>query len=84
MIGDVIACAGESLPGEPLLQPVIKSGRRITQVSLAAAREHVRAQLAALPAHLKRVEVTGEAYKIELSTALTSIMAQLQEALRQG
>jgi nicotinate phosphoribosyltransferase len=84
MIGDVIACAGESLPGEPLLQPVIKSGRRITQVSLAAAREHVRAQLAALPAHLKRVEVTGEAYKIELSTALTSIMAQLQEALRQA
>ncbi len=84
MIGDVIACAGESLSGEPLLQPMIKSGRRITQVSLAAAREHARAQLAALPAHLKRVEVTGGAYKIELSTALTSIMAQLQAALRQA
>lgn len=84
MLRDVIARAGESLPGAPLLQPVMKSGRRITQAPLTAAREHARAQLAALPEHLKRVEITGEAYKIELSTALTATMTQLRKALRQG
>lgn len=47
---DTIALADEDLPGRPLLQPVMRAGRRLPQPSLGDAREHVRRELSTLPA----------------------------------
>jgi hypothetical protein len=43
-VRDVIARAGEELPGEPLLVPAMRHGERLTAgwVDLQAAREHAR------------------------------------------
>jgi nicotinate phosphoribosyltransferase len=85
MVGDVIGHFDEVLEDEFLLQTVMKNGRRLdaARVSLQAAREHARAQLAALPAHLKRVETIADAYKVEFSAALASTTIQLRQSLQQ-
>lgn len=50
-VRDVIARAGEDLPGRPLLAPVMRGGRRLPagKVDLDSAREHAREQVARLP-----------------------------------
>ncbi len=49
--GDVIACADESLPGTPLLAPVMLGGRRIAPpADLSVLRAAAKKAIAALPA----------------------------------
>ena len=47
--GDVIGLVGESLPGEPLLAPVMRAGQSLPQPSLEEIRTRARAQLESLP-----------------------------------
>jgi nicotinate phosphoribosyltransferase len=84
MIGDVIGRFDESLPGERLLQAVMRRGRRLdaARTSLRAARAHARAQLMALPEHLKQVRSAEDAYEVRLSPALESASAQLRQTLQ--
>lgn len=54
---DTIALEGEDLPGEPLLQPVMRGGERLhAPPALEAIRERVAAQRALLPPDLHRIE----------------------------
>lgn len=53
---DTIGLVAESLPGTPLLQPVMRHGRRLPQPSLEQAREFARLQLATLPGHCRSLE----------------------------
>jgi nicotinate phosphoribosyltransferase len=53
MLGDMIAMADESHPGEPLLVPVIRDGHLVHEESLAQMCNRAAGQLAALPAHLR-------------------------------
>ncbi|HZM36529.1 MAG TPA: nicotinate phosphoribosyltransferase [Burkholderiales bacterium] len=66
--GDVVTLEGDAQPGEPLLVPVMRGGRRLPQPTLVAARQHCLAQLACLPA---------PAYRAEISPALRSLAAQV-------
>ena len=50
---DTIGLADEALPGQPLLQPVMRAGRRTAQPSLAQARELASRALATLPARCR-------------------------------
>jgi nicotinate phosphoribosyltransferase len=47
---DVVTVEGDAQPGEPLLAPAMRAGRRLAPPSLAEARERCRADLARLPA----------------------------------
>jgi len=49
MLADTIALVDESVPGKPLLQPVMRQGRRLPQPSLGQSREHAGREIAALP-----------------------------------
>jgi nicotinate phosphoribosyltransferase len=52
--GDTIGLADEDLPGERLLQPVIRAGRLVEPLPrLDDVRRHAAAQLAALPERLR-------------------------------
>lgn len=69
---DVLARHDESLPGRALLEPVMRAGERLPagRVTLAAAREHAAAALAALPERLLALGPAEPPYPVELSAGL--------------
>lgn len=85
--GDTIARHDERLPGEPLLDCVMRNGHRLPagQVDTAGARAHTAAQLARLPAALRALEL-AEPYPVDISPALRTAQRALIDAhpLRQG
>jgi len=52
---DTIGLVGEPLPGSPMLQPVMRAGRRLSQPSLEEARAHARREFATLPDRCRRL-----------------------------
>jgi nicotinate phosphoribosyltransferase len=75
---DVIARHGETLPGRPLLEPVMKSGRRLAAPRpLSEMAEYAAAQIAALPEHVRALTPAEPPYKVEVSEALTQYQAEV-------
>lgn len=82
MAGDVLGLASEDLPGEPLLRPVMRDGRRVgAPEPLTQARARAAAQIAALPPHLHQAE-TDPAYKVSPSPALRALADEVDRRLR--
>jgi nicotinate phosphoribosyltransferase len=77
---DVIGRRDESLPGRPLLQPVMAGGRRCRagRVALEAARAHAKVERDRLPPRLRSIAPATPPYRVELSAALV----QDRDALR--
>jgi nicotinate phosphoribosyltransferase len=71
-IGDVIARAGEQLPGRALLRPVMRGGRLTSdgRDDLQSMRRRAVEELAKLPAHVTRLEAAEPPYPVRTSTAL--------------
>jgi len=69
---DVLAGRGESLPGRPLLRPVMKSGARLASASetIEEVRARVADEVAKLPARLRALEAADPPYPVEVSEAL--------------
>jgi nicotinate phosphoribosyltransferase len=67
---DVVTTYNDQLPGEPLLQPVMKEGRRLAPArDLAEVRLYAAAQLGQLPEALRALEAVP-AYDVRISPAL--------------
>ncbi len=79
-VRDVIARAGENLPGRPLLECVMRNGKRVVSArrTLQQARDYARAEIERLPAPLRAIEPAQQPYSVEVSAAL----AQHQRALQ--
>ena len=75
MVGDIVGRFDEKLPGEPLLQPVMRHGRAIAPVDLNESRERFQQELGRLPDHLRRLEPSPASYSVAFSE-------QLQKDLR--
>ncbi len=74
MIGDTVALEGAVIAGEPLLQPAMRSGRRLNgQPSLAAARSHAARCLAGLPIALRALEPMH--YPVEIGADVGALAA---------
>jgi nicotinate phosphoribosyltransferase len=74
MAGDVVTLETDPQPGEPLLVPVMRGGRRLApSPSLADARRHAAANLSRLPEPLRRLEESG--YRVEIAPALHALAA---------
>jgi nicotinate phosphoribosyltransferase len=84
--GDIIGSANEDLEGTPLLQPVMKNGKRLAaaNVPLESARARASAEIGALPAALLGVEPAGSTYPVRVSSQLDASQLQLRDALRRG
>jgi nicotinate phosphoribosyltransferase len=82
MAGDVIALADETLAGEPLLVPAMRSGARVGAEPLERMRARAAAELGALPASLRELDpgAPAEAYSVDLSERL----AELVDRIRRG
>jgi nicotinate phosphoribosyltransferase len=76
MAGDVVTLESDPQPGEPLLAPVMRGGRRLApSPSLEAARRHAADNLARLPQPLRRLEAFD--YPVEISAALHQLATEV-------
>lgn len=83
LAGDLVALADEDQPGEPLLRPVMRRGRRVGEaVSLQQIRDRARDQLVRLPARLKQLQQF--AYPVAISEKLRRLAAELDRKDRAG
>jgi nicotinate phosphoribosyltransferase len=77
MAGDVISLESDQQSGEPLLQLVMRDGRRIApSPTLAEIRARAAADLARLPEPLRRLEPQGS-YPVRVADALVRLAAEV-------
>ena len=77
--GDVVALVDEPAEGEPLLQPVMRSGRRVAGLpDLLQARAHAHAELGRLPESLRRL-ATG-LVPVQISPGIRHLAAEMDRA----
>jgi len=81
MQADVITVEGDTQAGEPLIEPVMRSGRRLQPVEpLAQARERVARQRNLLPVHLRTLG-SHPPYSVRISPALEELIRRTDERL---
>ncbi|HRY14972.1 MAG TPA: nicotinate phosphoribosyltransferase, partial [Candidatus Competibacteraceae bacterium] len=77
LAGDCLSLENAPQPGEPLLQPVMREGKRLGPPEPPAdIRERVQRQLAALPAAL-RANRTDASYPVEIAPELRELADRL-------
>ncbi len=82
MAGDTLAVADEELPGEPLLVPVMRAGKRVGPLeSLEAIRRRTREQLERLPEVYRRLEPAAQSFPLALSDRLQTLIAETDRRL---
>ena len=75
--GDVLTLATETLPGTPLLQPYMRTGRLLVPTpALTAIRECARTELTRLPAPLLSLD-DAEPYPVEIAASLRMLAAEV-------
>jgi nicotinate phosphoribosyltransferase len=77
--GDVIAGAGEERPGRPLLQPVMREGRRLPagKQTLDAIRRYAAEQIATLPPAVRALSPAKPPYPVAISPELADLERRL-------
>lgn len=82
VLGDVIAAEDDAQDGEPLLQPMMRNGRRLSpSPSLEAVRERAANELESLPEALRGVRGTA-AYPVKIAESLERLAAEIDRGLR--
>lgn len=77
MAGDVVSLETDEHPGEPLLQPVMRGGRRIApSPPLSEVRAHAARELDRLPEPLRRLE-PATAYPVHIAPALKRLAEEV-------
>ena len=82
MRGDILSLENDTQPGEPLLAPVMRAGKRIEPApTLAQIRERAARELDRLPELLRRLE-PGINYPVQISEKLSALAAQMDAKAR--
>jgi nicotinate phosphoribosyltransferase len=80
---DILSVEDDDQPGEPLIQPVFKNGRRLQpQPTLAEIRARAARDLERLPEPLRRLE-PGTTYPVEVTEKLARLAAEVDQRLAQ-
>ncbi|HXZ22647.1 MAG TPA: nicotinate phosphoribosyltransferase, partial [Pseudolabrys sp.] len=81
MRGDILSLEDDSAPGEPLIAPMVRAGKRVTPApTFAQIREHSARELARLPEPLRRLEAVD--YPVRISENLKALAAQIDSQTR--
>jgi nicotinate phosphoribosyltransferase len=81
MAGDVLALEGRAQEGEPLIELVVKNGRRLRPLpSLEGVRRRAAGELDRLPEPLRRLEA-GTTYPVEVAEELKQLAADVDRRL---
>lgn len=80
-VRDTIARSSEHLPGRPLLETVMRNGRRLPAgtVDLKDMRRHAQAQIARLPDPVTKIDDARPPYPVEVSTALSDFQQEVAQ-----
>ena len=82
MRGDILSLENDTQPGEALLSPVMRAGKRIEPApALAQIRERAARELDRLPEPLRRLE-PGINYPVQISEKLSVLVAQMDAKAR--
>jgi nicotinate phosphoribosyltransferase len=85
MTGDVLTTTDDVAPGEPLLVPVMRQGRRLANMPvLDAVREHAHAELARLPVPLRALTPATAPYGVTLASPLRQLAAEVDRRIQAG
>ncbi len=77
LAGDILTVDGDSQPGTPLLDTVMRAGRRLAPAPAPAqVRDHARVQMERLPPGLRQLNAAA-AYPVEVSPALKELARQV-------
>ncbi len=82
-MGDVLTLDGDTAPGAPLVEPVVRGGVVIEPLAtLAESREHARTELARLPEPLRSLE-PAKPYAVSVSASLRKLAEDVDAATSQ-
>ncbi len=85
MLEDCVAVEGDTQPGEPLLLPVMRKGKRVSEVeSLEVIRARVKDSLASLPKELCGVDKAPRPYPVKISDSLRALAAKTDSIILSG
>jgi nicotinate phosphoribosyltransferase len=76
MHGDVLSLDGDTAIGTPLIEPVMRKGKRLVRPPLADRRATAARNLAALPEPLRRLE-PGALYPVQVADPLVALAAEV-------
>ncbi len=72
---DIMTLHDRSCEGTPLLQPVMRAGRRLQAEPMSALRERLKAQLDRLPPSLRTIE-PAPPYPVEISEEIKQLLSR--------
>lgn len=76
--GDTLTVESDRQDGQPLLELVMRGGHRLApSPPLQRVRDHVRVQLAQLPAELRALSPAATPYPVEIAPALRTLAEQV-------
>lgn len=78
MVRDVIARFDESLPGVPLLQPMLRAGQPPVPINLEESRRRLQSELAQLPGPLRALDPAPAPYAVSVSECLQADLDRLR------
>jgi nicotinate phosphoribosyltransferase len=81
---DVIGRFDEELPGERLLQLVMKQGRTISHVDLEESRRRFQIELQRLPDQLRKLEPSPIPYTVHFSERLQEDLDRIRKEIARG
>jgi nicotinate phosphoribosyltransferase len=82
MRGDILSLESDTQPGEPLIVPVMRGGKRVALApTLAAIRERAQRDLARLPGPLARLE-SGFDYPVQVAEPLRALAKDIDAKTR--
>ena len=74
---DIVTLEADAQPGEPLIMPMMRSGKRLAAgATLADIRSHAAANLTRLPEPMRQLQEPCE-FRVEISSALHELAAQV-------
>jgi nicotinate phosphoribosyltransferase len=80
--GDVIALEEEHMPGEPLLLPVMREGKRLSPIApLGELQKRCQSQIERLPATVRALAVSDQAYPVRHSARLEALLEEVRERI---
>jgi nicotinate phosphoribosyltransferase len=81
MCGDILSVEEDQQPGEPLIQAVMKNGRRLgPRPTLAEIRTRAARDIDRLPEPLRRLEL-GASYPVQVTESLVRLAAEVDQRL---
>ena len=84
-VRDVIGRVGEALEGRPLLEPVMRNGKRVSAaIPIVQTRNHARAQIARLPEHVQANEPADPPFPVDVSADLLRFQASVRDEVADG